>query len=362
MLVYVVYNMTEKNALRFLLIADDLTGALDSSVPFAGEGRRVAVARHLGAVRELAGADTDVLAVNLGTRDGSEAAARARIAELCEIVDPAEFDLVFKKVDSRLKGHVGAELAVLFNRMGEPECVAVPAIPSMGRVQIGGRIEGEGIGEPIPVSPLFDGPIEVPDVLADADIDKIAASRTGVLWVGARGLALALARVHVRSKPAMKPNAPVPLLMAIGSRDPITRAQVDALRDIPVHDAPDGNLEHATLSAPVEVVRMTAGGARLGANVAGDAFAEGIAALSEAYRPGTLLCSGGETANAVLACLGIDTIEVLAETAPGVPVCEVAAPWGSLRLITKSGGFGAPDTLVQIAARSCADITGENVR
>ena len=353
--------MPEKTFPRLLMIADDLTGALDASVAFAGAGRRVAVARHPGVAALLAGTGPDVLCVNLGTRDGPEADARTRMTDLCAALDLSAFDIVFKKVDSRLKGHPGAELAVLSDAMGAPPCVAVPAIPSMGRVQRGGQIEGRGVEAPIPVAPLFEAPVEVPDAVSDAQIDAVVAARVGVIWVGARGLAQAIARRH-GVVPASTPTLRAPLLMAIGSRDPITLAQVAALGAGPVHAAPDGRARALSLCGPVEVVRMTDGGAAIGSDAAGTAFAEGIAALAGAYRPAALLCSGGETANAILARLGIDTLEVRAEIAPGLPICEVAASWGMVRLITKSGGFGDPDTLARIAADCRAGLDGDDTR
>ncbi len=335
---------------RLLLIADDLTGALDSAVAFAATGRRVAVARTPDAAPALAAEAPDVLAVNLGSRDGDAARARARMEALCRALDPRRFDVVMKKVDSRLKGHPGAEAAVLAAAMGNPPCVVLPAIPSMGRVQRGGRIEGEGIAAPIPVAPLFETEVDVPEILADADLDRAVSGGARVLWVGARGLAAALAGTLFDGASAPLPVVPPPMLMAIGSRDPITVAQVDALRGAGVHAAPDGRVGDLDLRRAVEVVRMTDGGEGRDADAAGADFAAGLAARMRGFRPATLLCSGGETADAILARLGIDRLDVLAEIAPGVPVCEIDAPWGKLRLVTKSGGFGARDLLAEIAA------------
>ncbi|WP_198665173.1 four-carbon acid sugar kinase family protein [Tropicimonas sp. IMCC34011] len=345
---------------RLLLIADDLTGALDTAVAFAGAGRRVAVARTPATAACLAAGRPDVLAVNLGTRDGSEAEARARMEAVCAAVDPSDFDIVLKKIDSRLKGHPGAETEVLAWAMSGPRCVVLPAIPAMGRVQRGGRIEGHGVERPIEIAPLFSSAVETPDAAGDEEIDRVVAGRSGVLWVGASGLAGGLARTLFPGDPPERPTLHGPLLMAIGSRDPITAAQIAALEGIPVHAAPDGQVGDPALGRSVEVVRMTDGGAGRDGAAAGAVFAAGMAALIRQYRPASLLCCGGETANAILAELGIGELDLLAEISPGLPVCEVKLPWGRLALVTKSGGFGAPDVLAALARRCISGRFGDH--
>ena len=141
---------------RVLLIADDLTGALDSGVAFATSEARVLVARSPREVHALSAEMPDVLIVNTATRDGTAGEATAIMKALCGQIDLGGFDVVMKKVDSRLKGHVGAEVAALADAIGAPSLVAAPAIPSMGRTQRGGAIRGQGIDGQIAIAPLFD--------------------------------------------------------------------------------------------------------------------------------------------------------------------------------------------------------------
>ena len=94
------------------ILADDLTGALDSAAPFAARGLHVEVALAAAAVGAAlgaaAGAAPDVLSINLGTRELAPAAAQREVAAALQAL-PAGTRL-FKKVDSRLKGHIAAEL------------------------------------------------------------------------------------------------------------------------------------------------------------------------------------------------------------------------------------------------------------
>jgi uncharacterized protein YgbK (DUF1537 family) len=63
-----------------------------------------------------------------------------------------------------------------------------------------------------------------------------------------------------------------------------------------------------------------------------------------------LVLSGGDTASLVCRALGVRRIELADEIVPGIP-------WGYLsggafdgsRVATKSGGFGAPHALIQVA-------------
>jgi uncharacterized protein YgbK (DUF1537 family) len=74
-----------------------------------------------------------------------------------------------------------------------------------------------------------------------------------------------------------------------------------------------------------------------------------------------LVVAGGETATAVCRALGAPPLRVVDEPLPAIPMLRAdlgalgpASPvrvGGSLRLVTKSGGFGAPDALVALVER-----------
>jgi uncharacterized protein YgbK (DUF1537 family) len=88
---------------RFRLLADDLTGALDSAARFV----------PLTGPLPVVWRDTDVpegAAIDSGTRDLAEDAAYSRIKRFAPLLQGA--DIAFKKIDSLLRGHVAMELAV----------------------------------------------------------------------------------------------------------------------------------------------------------------------------------------------------------------------------------------------------------
>jgi uncharacterized protein YgbK (DUF1537 family) len=53
-----------------------------------------------------------------------------------------------------------------------------------------------------------------------------------------------------------------------------------------------------------------------------------------------LLATGGDTALAILKALNVRVIRVCGEVQPGVVHSLIALEKGSLRLVTKAGGFG----------------------
>ncbi|MCD1635381.1 four-carbon acid sugar kinase family protein [Martelella mediterranea] len=346
-----------------LIIADDLTGALDSSVAFAGPGRSVLVARNPDAIPALLHQSPDVLAVNTASREcDAEEAAQCVAAALAHL-PMSEVPIIMKKVDSRLKGNIAAEMGALQATLGTRRIIAAPAIPSMGRRVTGGMLSGDGIAAPIDVASRIGVPAEIPDTESNRDMDDLVRSAgSGGLWVGARGLAFALARAAGR--PGPRPfRLPPPLMIINGSRDPITVAQVDRLRALTsVLEAPDGGVPAIAETQLPLAVSICDGGGGLSGEAAGARFCDGVSRLLQALRPRSLLVAGGESCNGILDRLDIRSLQVAAELRPGLPVSHAAAPWGNLQLVTKSGGFGTPSLLAEIFVEAESGDDEEDMR
>ena len=212
--------------MRVLIIADDLTGALDSAVTLTGAGLRCVVARRPGDVAAALAERPDVLSVSTASREGGVAAARAAVAAALDAVGALP-EIVFKKVDSRLKGHVADEVGVFAARAGRSRALVAPAIPAQGRTVVEGRLTGAGVAEPIDVAATVAASglaLEVPDTRVDADFDGPlggALDEPPALLVGAAGLAAAVARRLARGAP----EVPSPRLAGAGpARDRLARS------------------------------------------------------------------------------------------------------------------------------------------
>ena len=64
-----------------------------------------------------------------------------------------------------------------------------------------------------------------------------------------------------------------------------------------------------------------------------------------------LVATGGDTAVAILEALGRRALQVMGDLLPGIPYCRLDVDGRRLWLVTKAGGFGASDTLIEIVER-----------
>jgi uncharacterized protein YgbK (DUF1537 family) len=272
--------------------------------------------------------------------------------------------MVFKKVDSRLKGHVAAEVAVLAERSGRGRALVAPAIPAQGRTVSGGFLTGSGVAAPIDVAGAVVASglaLEVPDTRDDIDLDAAlerVSDGTPALLVGAAGLAAAVAR---RLAPGCRSAVPMirgPILLAIGSHDPITLAQVERLAgrgEVTIDTAPDGACPPASEGEAGRLLRLVPSEGRpFNAQAAGARFAAEVAQLVKSGGFGAVLACGGETADAILGALGQGVLDIEGEILPGVPVSSMMIGEQRLQLVTKSGGFGAEDALVSVVDAAAA--------
>lgn len=336
---------------KVAIIADDLTGALDSAAPFAARGLVTRVALNPEALEKTIIDGGDVLAVSTNSRDCTPSEAAERVRMVAAALATLKPNIVFKKVDSRLKGQLNAEISACAAGFGRSEWIVAPALPEFARVISDGVLTGFGIVEPISAADrLGVDHAWIPDVTASEDfqpvVDAILASRQA-LAIGARGLAEALAeRIQPQSPPLQQ--AQRPLLFAIGSVDPITRRQVTRLcatADInpivadTVIERWDGR-DLAVLMTPELAGSISIEPAR--------AFAIAVCRAIRALQPATLLVTGGETAAMVFAGLGVDQLLVEGELVPGIGQAVARLDYGTLRVLTKSGGFGSDETLNRV--------------
>lgn len=339
--------------MKLLLIADDLTGALDSAAAFAQRGLSVVCALGLEGLPLALSQAFDVVCVSTNSREANEKNSSSILISVLEIA--AKFPdwdgaIVFKKIDSRLKGHVASEIKLL--RVARPSILCCPAIPRLGRFVKNGQVTGAGIATGLPVveiAKIRDS--EVIDATTDADLDAaIAGVDLATMFVGAAGLAEALAR---RICPIVQNVEPIvlraPALFAIGSRDPVTMSQLAGFTSL---QAPNGAIPvNAPASHRVQVVQMTQGRERISSVEASERFSDAISKWITAHRPETLLACGGESAAGIAQNLGCLLFQVRGEILPGLPVSTMLDSKSEMQIITKSGGFGAQDTLAKIAGK-----------
>ncbi|MDR0877962.1 MAG: four-carbon acid sugar kinase family protein [Treponema sp.] len=137
-----------------LVLADDLTGALDTGVQFAKNGIEVRVLASMAAAgksekfsggsgRINAAEQAEALVINTDTRRCSPAEAEAVITRCLKKF--AGIPYVYKKTDSTLRGNIGAELEALAENGPQKTIPFIPAYPDLGRTTKGGHHFVNGI-------------------------------------------------------------------------------------------------------------------------------------------------------------------------------------------------------------------------
>ena len=394
--------------LRFWVIADDLTGALDTAAPFAAHGWRTCVVPWPGPSSRtgspswprVAGA-SDVVVIDTASRHVAprEAARRvkavvaaARRAEAGAARDGRHF---YKKIDSTLRGNVAAELAA-FRAATAVACLPLaPAFPAQGRttrdgaVWVDGRPLRQSAAARDALAPAVSGDLarlapphalDVIDARTDADLRRIATrlardARLGAV-AGSGGLAGAIAARFGSRRRATAPRAlPGGVLVVSGSAHPAAQAQARALvaagalgliapidPRTPIRDRRATEvLAIDALSAGRTVVLACPAldaGARVPVRRAA-AAATRLAAIARAVvtsgTAGAVFTVGGDTTAAIVAAMGWAPLAVDGALVPGVAVVRLKVPSarvaGPRWLITKSGGFGDPHTLRRLVRR-----------
>ena len=112
------------------IIADDLTGALDGGLQLWKAGRRVSVYLPGGDIDDTQDA---VIVLDTESRNSSETEARTRAADAAARLNVLGAPLTYKKIDSTLRGHPGAELEVILEGMAFEAALVAPALPRLGR-------------------------------------------------------------------------------------------------------------------------------------------------------------------------------------------------------------------------------------
>lgn len=335
--------------MKVIIIADDLTGALDSSVSFAQRGLRTICALTIDTLPDALSSGADVVAVSTGSREVSRQTAVERVQRVKDMLGrlpPDQQGVWFKKIDSRLKGHLHAEISVL--RQSDQNVFIMPAIPKLGRFVKDGVLYGTGVQVPINVlEKVGVADAKVVDSRTDADLDiAIEKLPKDAMIVGAAGAGGALARLinpDVVLQPL--PDLHLPVLLAIGSTDPITLKQLTPFS--PIH-APNGAIPVLGEGSAdgVNIVQMVPSDVPVSAEMASKRFSEGISEWLEVIKPRVLFAAGGETSAAILEKLGCGLLEVKGEVLPGLPCATALDGRPGLKVVTKSGGFGPPETLV----------------
>ncbi|MBK35212.1 MAG: 4-hydroxythreonine-4-phosphate dehydrogenase PdxA [Gemmatimonadetes bacterium] len=268
-----------KSGVRVVVPADDFTGACDTGLAFAKAGLKTVV--HLGGEIDLKG--VDVLVVDTETRNASRIIAEQRVVDAMARFRDVAPRVIYKKVDSALRGHLGSEIRAVMRVFDRNLCVMAPAFPEAGRVTVGGyhlvhgvpvgRTEvGHDAGAPVRgsylphlleseapctiqslpleevargvnhVASMMDAlrgvapTVIVADAASESDLAILAEACAlldpAPILCGSAGLASHIPQAFAvaRETEAVNPWVPGPTLMVLGTNESTTREQVSVLK------------------------------------------------------------------------------------------------------------------------------------
>ena len=120
------------------IIADDLTGANDTSLQLFLRGckTQVAFGEDISIDENL---KTEVFAMSTETRNADAKTAHEKVLNVSEnILKKYNFEYIYKKIDSVLRGNIAVEVVTLLDSLEYDAAVIFPAFPNEGRTTIGG--------------------------------------------------------------------------------------------------------------------------------------------------------------------------------------------------------------------------------
>ncbi|HSR11193.1 MAG TPA: four-carbon acid sugar kinase family protein [Thermodesulfobacteriota bacterium] len=407
--------------LKIAVIADDLTGSLDTGLQFRKRGLETVVPLKPGGKYPKA----EALVINTDTRNLPGEQAYRRVYGLCRRVScPA----IYKKIDSTMRGNVGREALAILDSAKIPKAVIVPTVPQQGRTVERGILRVRGV--PLlgtayardPFRPLTSSNVRVLLEKDSPDVGLIALSdvRRGAVWLsekirenqarllaidavtqsdlhaialacrslpwpvlpcGSVGLAEEVAPPEKKGPAVKRRSAPGPVLVVAASRNPATGEQIrEAIARSGLH------LIEPDLGAPgspwkekreIDSISRQAGAFLAEGNggvILSTTFQThragrekiiprflGKAAvhLLRNYRVGGLVLTGGDLAMGVCRLLSSSALRIEEEVLPGIPCSTLTdGPFKGLPLVTKAGGFGEKDALWKIIRYLKCDSTG----
>ncbi|WP_394524497.1 four-carbon acid sugar kinase family protein [Lacrimispora sp. JR3] len=166
---------------KMLIIADDITGALDTGIQFAKRGIRTQVFTEGKLDESDVKADTEVIVVDSESRPMSANESYQVVKNIADWAHKKGVGIIFKKTDSALRGNIGSELQAVADAVKDFPIYFLPGHPEIGRITKGGvhYISGDLLENSVfgkdPFEPVTRS--YIPDIIRDqSDIPVICKS------------------------------------------------------------------------------------------------------------------------------------------------------------------------------------------
>ncbi|MFA0782977.1 four-carbon acid sugar kinase family protein [Fervidibacter sacchari] len=386
--------------MRWAIVADDLTGAADAAVMFADAGIKTTV--WLDEPEDFP--EGSCCSVDADARWRNCRTASQLIRQHVSALN--ETDWLMLKIDSTLRGFVGAMVQAAWGASKRNWLLVAPAVPKQGRIVKCGHlfVRGKPITEtdlaqerPAPITTssvperlrqtgfvsdgircvgLFEvrrerslretvaramanGFCLVCDAETDKDLHRLMLAVLELpsrpLLVGASGLAKALVQATVKKPPKRKtlPFRPQKLLVIVGSQQITAQQQLKFLeaKGIPVTEM--GRTKQLKLPDEKAVAVRLNLGDKCGKKLVRLRrwLADCLIDWLEREPFSALIIVGGLTARTTFEALGVRRWDLICSLLPGMPLGFVQFNERTLLVATKAGGFGTEGTLWQAVGK-----------
>ncbi|MDR0498028.1 MAG: hypothetical protein LBH42_10465 [Treponema sp.] len=243
---------------KIFIAADDLTGANDTAIQFVKQGLSGLVIVNSETISAGLFDKYDVVSINSDSRRLNAAESYKIVYEIVKQFEAGS--LVYKKMDSVLRGNPGQELGAVMDALGTSLALAAPSFPANRSTVENGLLNGKtnavhvfanGTGrktESIPLEKIRRGiaavldyinihnetEIFVADALTDDDLEIVFKTSSSLgrhhVLAGSAGLANQLARHLGKATIVQEKSSKIsPVLIIAGTRQVETAAQITAL-------------------------------------------------------------------------------------------------------------------------------------
>lgn len=394
---------------KFLIIADDFTGANDTGVKLTEEGMPVNV---FFSTLNIAYNSSCVL--DTETRNNSEKAAYEKVKTILNSIDVNRFDYVYKKIDSTLRGNIISELKAINESFLPDYVVFAPALPDLGRQVINKKLFVNGVElkktefaydpiKPVKIDntelilkkcfgansvqyySLSDlrGGLELDlskkcfgfDTENDDDLIRLTELfhniKGKILWVGSSGLIEGMVRKNETSMPA------IALVGSVSSktRKQLLYAKANGLDiiSLPIYEiyrsenyskyvdqalhilesgrnlalVSSASLEQANLKKTKEQFNSVGVSKTEMENIVQRTLAGICRRVVKKFPISGLFVTGGATAQSILRMVKAQGTVIKEEIAMGMPLLEInGGEFDGINMISKAGAFGEPSIIM----------------
>ena len=392
--------------IRFLIVADDFTGANDTGVQLKKKGIKTYAIYDSKSMKD----DDKSYVLDTESRGLTSEDSYNKLRSNLSSIKDRRFDFIYKKVDSTLRGNIASEIKAASEIFGSEAIIFAPAYPENKRKVIDGellvngiRVSDTEIAED-PKTPvhesnikkllqaglkkeivhynldeirkenisIMNGGIYTFDTEIEEDFQYIikAANESGmkILWCGSAGFANSIINYTLPSKP---------VLGIIGSVSDVTREQVKfalakgcSLVKLDMASVLENNDVSSYIDDAVKYIEDGRDTLVVSALKREDydltvEKGKGIGLLPEDVSKFTqsilgkitlevlksikisgLFLTGGDTAIGVMKSLQANSAEILFELMPGIPLIRInGGMCENLKAVTKAGAFGNSDAL-----------------